>query len=412
MVKKIKVDRLKPGMYIHDLNCSWMVHPFFGSSLNVKNESTIEKILKFGIREVYIDTDKGLDVEGAVIEEVAKDKNEELNICEEPEEISGADEINFDIIRPVPVGQEILKAKTIREDALLTVQKAMADIKSGNKIDKGAVIHTVDDILVSILRNKNALSGLGMLRKTDEYLYNHSINVCTLMVSFGKSLGFDSHLLREIGVGSLLHDIGTMRIPSAILNKKSALSDEEYSEIKKHVEYGRKILEETEGVTETSITTAYHHHERLDGSGYPNGLKGDKISYAGQAIAIIDVYDALTTKKCYRRKIPPTQALEMIYEWSSTQFNRELVQKFIRCIGIYPVGALVRLKSGLIGVVVNHSEENLLQPVVRVIYNKKAERYVSVPYDIDLSQEAESGGERIMKYELPEELNIHPEMYL
>lgn len=412
MVKKIKVDRLKPGMYIHDLNCSWMVHPFFGSSLNVKNESIIEKILKFGIREVYIDTDKGLDVEGAVIEEVAKDKNEELKICEDPEEITGADEINFDMIKPVPVEQEILKAKTIREEAIMTVQKAMDDIKSGNKIEKETVVHTVDDILVSILRNKNALSGLRMLRKTDEYLFSHSINVCTLMVSFGKYLGFDSQLLREIGIGSLLHDIGTMKIPSAILNKKSALSDEEYSEIKKHVEYGRKILEETEGVSETSITTAYHHHERLDGSGYPNGLKGDKISYTGQAIAIIDVYDALTTKKCYRRKIPPTQALEMIYEWSGAQFNRELVQKFIRCIGIYPVGALVRLKSGFIGVVVNHSEENLLQPVVRVIYNKKAERYVSVPYDIDLSKEAETGGERIMKYELPEELNILPEMYL
>ncbi len=413
MVKKIKVDRLKPGMYIHDLNCSWMVHPFFGSSLNVKNESIIEKILKFGIREVYIDTDKGLDIEDVVIEEVTEEKDEKNNICEETEQITADDEINFDNIKPVPIGVEILKAKTVRDEALLTVQKAMNDIKSGNKIDKETVVQTVDDILASILRNKNALSGLRMIRKSDEYLYNHSINVCTLMVSFGKYLGFDSQLLREIGIGSLLHDIGTMKIPSAILNKKSALSEEEYGEVKKHVEYGRKELEETEGITEISIITAYHHHERLDGSGYPNGLNGDKISYTGQAIAIIDVYDALTTKKCYRRKIPPTQALEMIYEWSGTQFNKELVQKFIRCIGIYPVGSLVSLKSGLIGVVVNHSEKNLLQPVIRVIYNKKAGRYISVPYDIDLSLEVDKvGEERIIKYELPEELNIHPEMYL
>jgi len=414
MVKKIKVDRLKPGMYIHDMNCSWMDHPFFGSSLNVKNDGIIEKIIRFGIREVYIDTDKGVDVEDAAVKVgVVQEKDSKTSEHEEREEITGADEINFDIIRPVPVGEEILRAKMIREEALLTVQKAMSDIKAGNQIDRETVVHTVDDILVSILRNKNALSGLRMLRKTDEYLYSHSINVCTMMVSFGKYLGFDPQLLREIGIGSLLHDIGTMKIPSAILNKKSKLSEEEYNEVKKHVQYGRKILEETEGVNETSIITAYQHHERLDGSGYPNGLNGDKISYAGQAIAIIDVYDALTTKKCYRRKIPPTQALEMIYEWSGTQFNRELVQKFIRCIGIYPVGSLVRLKSGLIGVVVNHSEENLLQPAVRVIYNKKAERYISVPYDIDLSLEVQkAGGERIVSYELPEELNIHPEMYL
>lgn len=413
MVKKIKVDQLKPGMYIHDLNCGWMDHPFFGSSLNVKNESIIDKIIKLGIREVYIDTDKGIDVAVAVKEEVAKEKDGKPDTHEEREENAGADEINFDVIRPVPVKEEILKAKAIREEALLTVHKAMDDIKAGNKIDKETVLHTVDDILVSILRNKDALSGLRMLRKTDEYLYTHSLNVCTLTVSFGKFLGFDSQLLREIGIGSLLHDIGTMKIPQAILHKKSALSEEEYNEIKKHVQYGREILEETEGVTETSIITAYHHHERLDGSGYPNGLKGDKISYAGQAIAIIDVYDALTTKKCYRRKIPPTQALEMIYDWSGSQFNRELVQKFIRCIGIYPVGSMVSLKSGLIGVVVNHSEENLLQPVVRVIYNRNAKRYISVPYDVDLSLEGEKGGgERITGYELPDELNIVPEMYL
>jgi len=175
----------------------------------------------------------------------------------------------------------------------------------------------------------------------------------------------------------------------------------------------REILEETDGVTETAIITAYHHHERLDGSGYPHGLKADKISYSGQALAIVDVYDSLTTKKCYRRKIPPTQALEMIYEWSERQFNRELVQKFIRCIGIYPVGSLVRLESGLIGVVIDHCEDNLLQPVVRAIYNRKTDRYIPVPYDIDLSQPQGSGGrERILSYEFQEELNIQPEMYL
>jgi len=413
MVKKIKVNLLRPGMYIHDLNCSWMVHPFFGSSLKVKDKSIIEKIIKFGIREVYIDTDKGLDVEGAAVEEIATQKDEKTAAHEGPGHITTEDEINFNIIKPVPVEEEILRAKAIREEALLTVQRAMNDIKAGNQIDRETVAHTVDDILVSILRNKNALAGFRMLRKADDYLFTHSINVCTLMVSFGKFLGFDSQLLREIGIGALLHDIGTMKIPPAILNKKSALSEEEFSEVKKHVGYGRRILEETEGVTETSIITAYHHHERLDGSGYPDGLKGDKISYAGQAIAIVDVYDALTTKKCYRRKIPPTQALEMIYEWSGKQFNRELVQKFIRCIGIYPVGSLVRLENGLIGVVVSHSEANLLQPVVRVIYNKRADRYISVPYDIDLSLEAaKGGGDRIAGYEIPEELNVQAEMYL
>jgi HD-GYP domain-containing protein (c-di-GMP phosphodiesterase class II) len=386
-----------------------MVHPFFGSSLSVKNESIIEKIIRFGIREVYIDTDKGLDVADESTKLEAKGERHE----KQSEELNKNDEINFDAIKPLSIGEEIQKAKKIRDEALLTVQKVMSDIKLGNQIQNESVVHTVDDILVSILRNKDALTCLGRLRKTDEYLFNHSISVCALMVSFGKYLGFDQQLMREVGVGALLHDIGTMKIPPEILNKKSALSEEEYDEIKKHVHHGKILLEENEDIAETSIITAYQHHERLDGSGYPNGLTGDKISYTGQAIAIIDVYDALTTKRCFRRKIPPTQALQLIYERSSTQFNRELVQKFIRCVGIYPVGSLVRLESGMIGVVQSQSEGNMLQPVIRVIYNKKTERYISVPYDIDLSLDlGKGGGDRIVGYELQEELNIQPEMYL
>ncbi len=414
MVKKIKVDQLKPGMYVHDLNCSWLDHPFFGSSLKVKDNNIIEKIIKFGIRELYIDTDKGRDVEGAPSEEEV-DKEEKGNLKEHDrhEEHNKTDKINFEKIKPAPIEIEIIKAKMIKKESMLTVQKVMSDIKSGNRIDKETVEHTVDDILVSILRNNNALTGLGRLRKADEYLYSHSINVCTLMVAFGKHLGFDSQLLREVGVGALLHDIGAINVPINILTKEGELTGEEFNVIKGHVQYGRSILEKTEGITETSIITAYQHHERSDGSGYPNGLKGDKISYAGQAIAIIDVYDALTTKRCYRRKIAPTQALRMIYEWSDTQFNKELVQKFIRCIGIYPVGSLVCLESGLIGVVTSHSEDNMLQPVIRVIYNKKYERYILVPYDIDLSHTAgKGGGDRIVGYEFQEDLNIQPEMYL
>ncbi|MBI4681938.1 MAG: HD-GYP domain-containing protein [Nitrospirae bacterium] len=414
MVKKIKVDQLKPGMYVHDLNCSWLDHPFFGSSLKVKDNNVIEKIIKFGIRELYIDTDKGRDVEGVPSKEEAdKEEKVKLKKHDRHEEHDETDEIHFEKVKPAPVEIEIIKAKMIKKESMLTVQKVMSDIKSGNQIQKESVAHTVDDILASILRNKNALTGLGRLRKADEYLYSHSINVCTLMVAFGKYLGFDSQLLREVGVGALLHDIGAINVPTDILTKEGELSAEEFNIIKGHVQYGRSILEKTEGITETSIITAYQHHERADGSGYPNGLKGDKISYTGQAIAIIDVYDALTTKRCYRRKIAPTQALRMIYEWSDTQFNKELVQKFIRCMGIYPVGSLVCLESGLIGVVTSHSEDNMLQPVIRVIYNKTNKRYISVPYDIDLSKPGKKGeGERITGYEFQEDLNIQPEMYL
>ena len=417
MVKKIKTSQLKPGMYIHDLNCSWLEHPFFGRSLAIKSAVMVEKIVRFGIREVYIDTAKGIDVDEAPSgEEAGEAKTKhaaETNASAEQTAHEGSDEIGFKTVERAYLCTEIRKARKIRKHAMETVRKVMKDIKAGNGVKKEAVEDTVDDIIVSVLRNQDALTSLSMLRSADEYLFNHSISVCVLMVAFGKSLGFDPSLLKEVGVGALLHDIGTMKVSPEILTKKSTLTDDEFEQIKSHVVNTRDILLSTEGIGEESIAMAYQHHERLDGSGYPNGLKGDEISYIAQALAIVDVYDALTTKRCYRRKIAPTKALELIYERGGTEFNRELVQKFIKCIGIYPVGSLVRLASGLLCIVINHNEDELLHPIVRAIYNTKTDRCITIPYDIDLSEEPESEEQdRIVSYEVQDDWQVTAERYL
>ncbi|GBD96841.1 MAG TPA: HD-GYP domain-containing protein [Nitrospirae bacterium] len=405
MIKKIRTARLKPEMYIHDINCGWLDHPFLGRSFKVENDEMVDKIVKYGIREVYIDTDLGPDDADALTkEEVERDIHEKLHeiVEKKPEEI-----------RHVSFNEEILNAKKIKKETIEAVQKIMNDIKLGGQIEKEAVGGLVGNIINSVFRNQDALIALGRLRKTDEYVYNHSMSVCVLMSSFAKHLGVDSGLIRQIGIGAMLHDIGTTKIPVKILSKKTALSEAEYEKIKKHVSFGRMLLERTEGITEVSIITASQHHERLDGSGYPNGLKGGEISRYGQAIAIVDVYDALTTKRCYKRKIPPTEALKMMFEWGGLQFNKELIEKFIRCVGIYPVGSLVRLESGLLGVVVNHSEESLLKPVVRIVYNTARESNIAIPYDVDLSKPLGKGGaDRIISYESPEKWDILTEVYL
>jgi putative nucleotidyltransferase with HDIG domain len=264
MVKKIKTNELKPGMYIHDINCSWLDHPFFGRSMNIDDDEMVEKILKYGIREVYIDTDIGLDVDYVPTKEEAD--------AALLEEINKINEINFDDIEPVSVGKEIFMAKKVRKEAMNTVQNAMNNIKMGAQIHKEEVEGVVNDIIVSMLRNPNAMMSMGMLRKTDEYLYEHSISVCALMVSFGKYLGFDSKLLKDIGLGAMLHDIGTMRVPQDIICKQNGLTEKEYEQVKKHVIYGQNILKETEGVTDISIITAYQHHERMEDR-LPEGIK-------------------------------------------------------------------------------------------------------------------------------------------
>jgi HD-GYP domain-containing protein (c-di-GMP phosphodiesterase class II) len=405
MIKKINTKYLRRGMYIHDLNCSWLNHPFYGSSMEVKDDETVEKILKYGISEVYIDTDKGLDVIETSLKQALKKQTHE--------ELAKIAERKLERNLKISINEEMIKARKIKTETVKTIKNVMNDAKLGKPIERGKVERDVDAIADSIFRNQDALIGLGRLRSVNEYTYCHSMSVCILMVSFAKHLGFEENLIKEIGIGAILHDVGTSKIPPEILNKKSTLTENEYEIIKKHVQYGKEIMEQTTGISDISIVTAYEHHERMDGSGYPNGLKGDDISILGQAMGIVDVYDALTTKRSFRGKIHPTEALRMIYGWGEARFNSTLVQEFIRCIGIYPVGTLVGLESGLLGVIINHCEKDMLKPIVRIVYNTKNNSYISMPYDIDLSKEdGKGGGDRIINYESPEEWNLQPEMYL
>ncbi len=407
MIKKIKVAQIKIGMFIHDLNCSWLNHPFMGrgKSINVTNSHIIEKIHKSVIKEVYIDTEKGLDVAGAVIkEEVDRNIDKELiEIVEKkPEDI-----------KTVSLGEEMFNAKKIQKETMKAVQSVMNDVKLGRQIEKGRIDDQVEEIIFSIFRNQDALISLGSIREVDEYVYKHCISTCVLLSTFAKYLGIESGIIREIGTGAMLHDIGITKISPKILKKKTVLTDKEYEIVKKHVGYSSKILEETSGISDIALIPVKQHHERMDGSGYPYGLEGDEISELGQAMAIVDVYDALTTKRCYKKKIPPTEALKIIYERSGSQFGKKMVEKFICCIGVFPVGSLVRLESGLLGIIIKHNEESRLKPVVRVVYNTRTDSAVAMPYDIDFSRPLSRGAsDRIVSYESPERFDILTEIYL
>ncbi len=391
-------------MYIDDFNCSWMDNPFFSNSIKVNNEETIEKTIDNGIREVYIDTDKGLDVDDAPTEnEVEQKIQTDMNKIIELE----IDQKNTTVIQ-----EELVKAKEIKKEAKKTVQTMMDEIRLGKQVELEKADHVVETMIDSIFRNSDAITSLGRIKKTDEYTFYHSVSVSVLMISFGKHLGFDTQLLKKIGVGGLLHDIGKMKISIEILNKPGKLTDDEFKKIKEHAEQSRVILEQSPGINEISVQVAAQHHERFDGSGYPNSLKGEEISKFGQMAAIVDVYDAITSDRCYHKGMEPTEALKKLFEWSEFHFNNDLVQQFIRCVGIYPVGTLVILESGLLGIVLNHGGKSLAQPVVRVIFDTKKVRYIT-PYDIDLSQPCNGdSGDKVKDYESPNKWGIHPEMYL
>jgi HD-GYP domain-containing protein (c-di-GMP phosphodiesterase class II) len=400
MVKKIKVQELKPEMYIHDLNCGWLKHPFVTNSFKVKDEKIIEKIKSYGIRSVYIDTAKGTDVGDAPTEhEVRQEIHQHLNNVAD-----NKPEKRY----KVSLKEELVKAKEIKNEAKKTIQNILDDVRFGKQVETEKVECLVDKMLESIMRNPDALISLARLREVDEYTYVHSMAVCTLMISFGNHLNYDHQILREVGIGAMLHDIGKMKVPPELLTKRNGLSDDEYAQIREHVVFSRRILEETKGISQTSILLASQHHEREDGTGYPQGLDGGQTSEFGQAAAIADVYDAMTSKRCYQRKYEPTEVLKKLFEWSENLYNKSLVQHFIKNVGIYPIGILVRLQSGLLGVVLNHGEKSLLHPVVRVVYDTNKDRAV-IPYDVDLSH---SEADRVACHEQPDRWRIYPERYM
>ncbi len=403
MTKKISIEQLKPGMYVSDLGSDWMSHPFLRSAFAVKDEAMVKKIVESGIHEVYIDTSRGDDVPDApTAEEVTEHlEHEMLRAAVEPVPE-----------RRIPAGEEMARAKKIHGEANRIIHAIMQDVRLGQQVKLEQAEPVVMQMTESILRNGGALLSLTRVKNKDDYTFMHSVSVCALLVSFCRAMGMDADTIHLAGIGGLLHDIGKVKVPDKILNKPGRLTDEEFKVMKCHVVESKKILSETDGIAETSIQVAAQHHERHDGSGYPEGLKGEAITQMGQMAAICDVYDAITSERCYHKGLVPHEALRKIFEWSKFHFNPTLVQAFLRTIGIYPVGTLVLLESGRIGVVAEQSESNLLQPRVKLFFDSRKQSYTA-PLEVDLAKPlGHGGGDRIVSHESPEKWGIDPLKFL
>ncbi len=396
MIKTIRVDQLQMGMYVHDLNCDWMEHGFLRPRFLLKTETDLERIRRLGIRELAIDPDKGNDVsQTPSLTEADTAMAPTLSV--EP--------------RPISLSDERVQAKRIHQEAIDVVHGLMEDARLGQQIDLERANPVIGKMVDSIFRNQDALLGLTRIRHIDRYTFEHSVNVTVLMVSFACSLELERSLIHDIGLGALLHDIGKTQVPSAILNKPDRLTAEEFRVMRAHVVHSRDILAAAPGIPAAALAVAAEHHERLDGSGYPDGKAGAQISRPGQMAAIVDVYDAITSDRIYHKGMEPPLALRKLLEWSPHRFDPQLVQQFIRCVGIYPIGTLVRLRSGRLGIVIESSREGLFQPVVRVFMDTKHRRYLAVE-DVDLSRQRKGSEERIGGVESPEQWRISPEELL
>lgn len=403
MIKHIPAHELKPGMFIHDLNCGWMEHPFLRKQFRLKNDEDITIIVSAGIHDVYIDTDRGLDVPSApTAEEVREVGRRELLA------VAGARPVE----RRVPHAEELARARNVRNQAHQAVSQVMQDVRLGRAVDIERIEPVVENITASILRNSGALLGLMYIKSKDDYTFLHSVAVCALMVAFSRHLGMDAGLTRQAGIGGLLHDVGKMGVPDSILNKPGRLTEAEFDIIKTHPEKGFAILQATPDIGELPLAITLQHHERYDGSGYPYKLAGEGIHRLAQMAAIVDVYDAITSRRCYHQAMQPTDALSRLLQWSKYHFNPELAQMFVRCIGIYPVGTLVRLESGRLALVTEQNPDDLLRPCVKVIYDTTRRGFLT-PEIVDLARPMGAGGaDAIAGHEAPAAWGIDPAKFV
>lgn len=403
MLKKVDSSQLKVGMYIHDLSCDWMTHPFVRNRFLLTSEDEIRKILHAGIHDVVIDSNKGLDVEDApsLAEAQAATEREIVEIA-----------AKTPVITRVSLGDEMRRAVQIRHQASTLVRTVMQDARLGKAIELDQVEPVVQSITESILRNPGALVGLLRIKTKDDYTFLHSVSVCTLLVAFCRSRNLAADVTHQAGLGGLLHDTGKALVPDAILNKPGPLTDEEFAIIKRHPRDGYDILRKTPQVGPIPLDITLHHHERRDGSGYPGKQANEQISELAQMAAIVDVYDAITADRCYHKGMSAAAALRKIYEWSKFHFNPQYAQEFMRCVGIYPVGTMVMLESGRLAVVIEPHETNLLAPKVNVFFNTKQNLYIK-PETVDLSRGLGfGGGDKIVGHESAAKWNVDPMRFL
>jgi len=398
-IKRVRLADLRTGMYVHDLNCGWLDHGFFRQRFLLRHDGQIQKMKDQGLHEIYIDTSRGADVAGAPTqEEIETELTRELR-----ESAAGGMALT-----PGRVSQreESAEARRILGEAGDVIEDLLMDARLGKQVDFARARPLVKEINASVLRNPGALLSLTRIKAADTYTFQHSVSLCALLVAFTHAVGMDAATVEEAGLGGLLHDLGKSKVPNEILNKPGKLTEDEFTIMKSHVAHSGLLLEGMSGISQMVIQIAGEHHEKVGGGGYPRGLAGDQISQIGRMAAIVDVYDALTSDRIYHKGEEPSEVLKRLLEWSGGHLDGELVQLFIRTLGIYPVGSLVRLSSERLAVVVEQGED-LLRPTVRVVYDIRRKVWPH-PRDLDLAK----SHDQIVDYQEPGDWGVEAGAYL
>jgi len=378
VLKKIRVGDLRLGMHIHEFCGSWMEHPFWRENFILDNPDDARRIADSGIAEVWIDVAKGVDVVTSAaavsVEEAEVAVSEALSAVSQREEPP----------MQVAMAEEVKRAARICAKSKQAVVSMFQEARMGRAISADAAGEMVDEISSSVMRNPGALISLARLKNADDYTYMHSVAVCALMVALSRQLGFGEAETRAAGMAGLLHDLGKALTPPEVLNKPGKLTDAEFAIMKQHPVEGHRLLADAGAVGDVPLDVCLHHHEKMDGTGYPDRLPGDRISLFARMGAVCDVYDAITSNRPYKSGWDPAESIRKMAEWCQGHFDERIFQAFVKSVGIYPIGSFVRLDSGRLGVVIEQAEKSLLAPKVKVFFSARSQTYIP-PEVVDLA---------------------------
>jgi len=366
---RLPVEDLQVGMYVSDLDRPWLESPFLLQGLLLKEQDDIQK-LKNICSYVYVDASRSTcSTSPDLLKRPA-------HLSKQKQDFIDTVVITKDELEATDFAHQVEKTSLLRQKTYEYIQQTFNQVYQNGNVDVEKAKEVVSTLVSNILEGHDTMIWLTYLKNRDEYTAIHSLNVCIYSISFGRFLGLSEQEINKLGLGALLHDVGKIKVPENILNKPGKLTTDEFTLMKAHAFLGYELLKHN-NLPPEALDIILSHHERVGGQGYPNGKRGEEISYFARIVAIIDVYDALTSDKPYNDGLTPRVALNKLYDLAPNNFSQDLIEAFIKFMGIYPIGSVVELNTGHTAVVIANNN-NRLKPIVGLVLNRKQEPYETI----------------------------------